>query len=527
MLIDGNAPVHDSVRSADVLIVGAGAVGLVLGILLGRAGRRVTIVEAGDRTPSADYIADNWGPSTGMPHKGLLDGRMKALGGTTRLWGGQLLPFGRSDFQRSYAGKPDWPVQYDDIAPWFSRAFDLLDISPEDLDENRIWASTGNRAPDLGPYLHVGMNIWLPTPDFTQFFKKEIADLSTLSIVTNIEAQKLIFNPGGSVVGIECNSVEGRKLFSGLEVVLANGTLEISRLLLRAAATTPNCPFRDNQNIGRGFVDHLHGLAGRVEDLDKKNLSQIFDNVYFHGRKYGVKIRASERFVQERGIGNCAGTLNGKISIGQSVSDLRLLVKRIVSDGDWRQFGTTFVTSLSMLRVLSPLIFRYLVRRRSFNLFEHGVYLGLELEQIVNPECRLFLDPAKPPQVAAIGLHWAFDGREMDAAAEFCTEIAARFEQQHLGRIVLDPRILARDPAFLADCHDAYHQIGGARMAESAATGVVDRNLRVFGTTNLSILGAAVFPSGSFANPTFTAMAFAHRLADRLSVALATKRGSA
>jgi choline dehydrogenase-like flavoprotein len=161
MLIDGNVPIPESVQSADVLIVGAGAVGLVLGILLGRAGWRVTIVEAGGQTPSADYITANWGPSTGMHHNGLLDGRMKALGGTTRLWGGQLLPFGRSDFQRSYVGKPDWPIQYDDIAPWFSRAFAFLDIPPEDLDENLIWASTGNRAPDLGPHLRVGMSIWL------------------------------------------------------------------------------------------------------------------------------------------------------------------------------------------------------------------------------------------------------------------------------------------------------------------------------------------------------------------------------
>ena len=39
---------------------------------------------------------------------------------------------------------------------------------------------------------------------------------------------------------------------------------------------------------------------------------------------------------------------------------------------------------------------------------------------------------------------------------------------------------------------------------------------KVFGTVNFYIAGAATFPSSSFANPTFTALALARRLADHL-----------
>ena len=55
-------------------------------------------------------------------------------------------------------------------------------------------------------------------------------------------------------------------------------------------------------------------------------------------------------------------------------------------------------------------------------------------------------------------------------------------------------------------------------MAESAEHGVVDPNLRVFGTQNLFALGAATFPSGSFANPTLTALALAVLLSDHLTL---------
>jgi choline dehydrogenase-like flavoprotein len=59
--------------------------------------------------------------------------------------------------------------------------------------------------------------------------------------------------------------------------------------------------------------------------------------------------------------------------------------------------------------------------------------------------------------------------------------------------------------------------MGGARIGADPGEGVVDGDLRVFGTGNLFVAGAAVFPSGSFANPTLTALALGLRLADHLA----------
>ena len=70
---------------------------------------------------------------------------------------------------------------------------------------------------------------------------------------------------------------------------------------------------------------------------------------------------------------------------------------------------------------------------------------------------------------------------------------------------------------FLAQCHDTNHQCGGLRMSTDPSQGVTDRNLKVHGCDNLYVAGAAVFPSSSFANPTYTAMALGLRLADHLS----------
>ena len=65
--------------------------------------------------------------------------------------------------------------------------------------------------------------------------------------------------------------------------------------------------------------------------------------------------------------------------------------------------------------------------------------------------------------------------------------------------------------------HDTYHQSGGALMGTSDRNGIVNRNLKVFGTENLYVAGSSTFRTGSGANSVFTALAFATRLVDHLT----------
>jgi choline dehydrogenase-like flavoprotein len=75
-------------------------------------------------------------------------------------------------------------------------------------------------------------------------------------------------------------------------------------------------------------------------------------------------------------------------------------------------------------------------------------------------------------------------------------------------------------PAFEA-VNGGWHQMGTTRMARDAKTGVVDEHCRVHGVANLFVAGSSVFPSCGFANPTFTILALAIRLADHLRARLA------
>jgi choline dehydrogenase-like flavoprotein len=65
-----------------------------------------------------------------------------------------------------------------------------------------------------------------------------------------------------------------------------------------------------------------------------------------------------------------------------------------------------------------------------------------------------------------------------------------------------------------------FHPAGGCAMAADEASGVVDRDCRVFGLDNLWLAGAAVFPTSGSSNPTLTIVALALRLADHLAAGL-------
>jgi len=59
--------------------------------------------------------------------------------------------------------------------------------------------------------------------------------------------------------------------------------------------------------------------------------------------------------------------------------------------------------------------------------------------------------------------------------------------------------------------------MGGTRMHGDPRQGVVDADARVHGIANLYVAGSSLFPTGGAANPTFTLVALALRLADHLN----------
>jgi choline dehydrogenase-like flavoprotein len=171
-----------------------------------------------------------------------------------------------------------------------------------------------------------------------------------------------------------------------------------------------------------------------------------------------------------------------------------------------------------VLGTAAPLALRYLKDRRSFKPRDAEVGLMLFAEQLPTPRSRVALGPQRD----ALGqqrlqVDWRIDGRELNAKRHFALALADALQRLKLARVKVHPDLLSASPAYLSRVQDAVHQMGTARIGVSATEGVVDADLRVHGTENLHVAGAAVFPSTGYANPTFTAIALGQRLAAHLA----------
>ena len=63
-----------------------------------------------------------------------------------------------------------------------------------------------------------------------------------------------------------------------------------------------------------------------------------------------------------------------------------------------------------------------------------------------------------------------------------------------------------------------YHHMGGTRVGHDPNNyDVVDKNLKLFGTNNLYLVGSSIFRTGGQANPTLTIVQLSLRLAEHLS----------
>jgi choline dehydrogenase-like flavoprotein len=64
------------------------------------------------------------------------------------------------------------------------------------------------------------------------------------------------------------------------------------------------------------------------------------------------------------------------------------------------------------------------------------------------------------------------------------------------------------------------HDMGTTRMSNDPSKGVVDKHCRIHSAKNLYIAGSSVFSTSGFANPTYTIMALALRIAEHIKVDL-------
>lgn len=520
MLLSAQDDAVEDLDPFDIMIVGSGAVGMTMAVDLARKGHRVALLEAGPVKPaqsSQKYF--EMARAVGHVLPGLHVGRFRCVGGTTHFWGGQLVPFEPIVFEdRPWVNAANWPIRAEDIDAFYQPTFDILGMKQVERDDGAVWDKLGVTAPPKTERVQPIFTRWTPESNFAIHFAKDVQDNPNLTLIQMAQVGALVTNDQGHVTGVELR-FEGQdpKVLCGKKIVLANGTIEISRLLQLPAHGSSSAPWAGNPWIGKGFFDHVDSYTGSVHPVDKRKFMDTFENAVIDGLKYSPKLRLSDEIQRQENLLEISGHFVFNSSLSETIANLKIVIKGLMRGRLDKSRLKNPLALFSALRFIGPMALRYIRYRRIMNLTDGGIQLRLTSEQSALRDSEIRLTEEKDAfDMPVVEVDWKIGDEVIHTLAEFAEYLRDYLKETGLAEVKIDPQLLARDPAYLDKVDDANHQMGGARMATNARDGVVDANCKVFGTEGLYVAGAAIYPTSGFANPTFTAIAFGMRLADHL-----------
>lgn len=493
--------------SGDIVIVGAGTVGLFIAHRLLEAGKSIMIIEAGDTV--SKMLGDGGGAeSIGVPHEGTRLGRAFGLGGTSAFWGGQLDEFLNVDLCRS---GHEWPLPHGELRHWYDVTYRALGL-PNKLETHEYQRQLGIDAASH-PTIEQYFTSWLPQPNFAALFKKNVQKNQSLKILLNAVVTDIVFE-GNRAKSLRFTGTEGTtNEVHGNTFIFAAGTVANAQLFLTTQLKS-QVPWKDSKHIGHSFHDHFALRVAAVEAIDEKRFSDFFENGFAGGRKLQPKLRYTNAHRTQVPISMCA-MFDFKSSIDAQLGNIKMLVKQFRSGLIHSNVQTIPSDAWAVGRSLFPIVKRFITNRRIAAVRDLGTDLVVQSEQIVNSASRIrVVGDAIPDKrgLLSVGVDWQVDGGELKYIERFTQDVGRFLEAQGVARLSKT----ADTDIYKSRLDDTYHMAGGLIMSQSRSSGVTNQYGQVWDTDNVFIAGASQFPTSGYANTTLTALALGARLADHL-----------
>lgn len=504
MLIDLRQLAGDEQFEADVCVVGAGAAGITLARELSARGRSVLVVESGgmayEQPTQALYAGSEGGTVLDAKTQYLSSSRLRYFGGTTGHWNGWCRPLDADDFRlRPWVAPDRWPIDLEDLRPYYERASPVLQISPFDYEQ----AAAGIQPKLLDDDESFQTNFFHISPPtrFGQAYGEELERNERVRVLLYANLRRIDTTADADhVEELEVVRLDGRAFpVRARQVVLAAGGIENARLLLANRGVQSEGLGNGADQVGRYFMDHPYLRVGYAVMPYWRHLI---------GRNY------KKSWVRSRG-----NSIHGVLRVRSAVREQQELLNGLVvfeplTDAQSRQLATDiagFVTNQHLLAGHPPP--------------DPGTtYFGWVLvhgEQKPNAESRVTLDE----ETDALGMPRSrLDWRLMDEDAASLIKTAELFAQRIGAHSRGRMRLLATPEDLWSRTQWSWHHMGTTRMHQDPKRGVVDADCRVHGIDNLFVAGSSVFTTSGASNPTYTIVALALRLSDHLDRLLGSIR---
>jgi choline dehydrogenase-like flavoprotein len=511
---------------ADVCIVGSGVSGALVAAALSGPSVRVLVLDAGEPPDRAEVMKRMLAgrpayehrrpPSRSTGRDKFDDSLLYVVGGSTWHWVGTAMRLLRADFEMKgrFGVAVDWPLRYDDLAPFYDRAEAEFGVAgdassepertkgyplpafPRSLVDQfmvkvcekkhlriRATPQARNSVAYAGRAQCCSSATCHPVcpvqAKYDASHHVRLAEERGAQVLSGATATRLALGESGRIERL----VFRRRDRSQHEVragrfVLACNAFQTARLLmLSRTERLPDGLASSSGLLGKHLMDHAlvsaAGVAPRpiFPGRGPRQTSHVADYALEDGRteRSGFNLEISNKYFDP--------ARRGRILIGRGLrgDDLHEQVQRDVQ-------GHLNIRAL--------------------------------LETLPDPGNRVELDPEHRDEFGDPGLRHIYD------VGDYCRRGARR--AQTILRSILEA----------GECEDirvgdwdgrGLHIAGTARMGTDPRTSVVDRDLRAHDHDNLWIIGSSVFPTIGLTNPTLTIAALAIRLGDHLGRAGAPK----
>jgi len=544
-------------RNFDFCVVGSGPAGIITVLELERLTEKRSILfleygVAGDGTHNAldDYIH----LSNPEHHYAPAECTNKGLGGTSETWGGRCVMYDKVDFlpRAPFAEHCTWPANIlSDLQPYLAKADSYFECAPggftlreqPGIDYQPI--AEGFRE---GPVTDSVIEKWSRPTRFAAQYGDAVKKSKNIWLCEGIELRQLgVPNPSGQVEEATVRDRAGvqRKVKASC-FILAMGGQETTRVLMKSPTVFEKRGGMPPA-LGRYYQGHLSGKIASVQFAGDPEKTDFGFKRLAKGEYIRRRLQFTSQALQDHGILNTALWLDNPHyfdlkhrSGAMSFMYLAMLTPRLgrrlapptiahsITKGKVNKVGAHVANILrdlpgSLLVPASIFVRRYCMRRKLPGVFLHSranLYaLHFHAEQIPTTENRMELDQGGE----SLDIHYGYTDKDVESVIKAhellddwlkqcgCGHLVYWYPQHELGKRIRD------------GSKDGVHQVGTTRMSAQMEEGVVDKNLMLWGTTNVFVCSSSVFPTSGQANPTFLLGIFAARLGHFLSARCATR----
>jgi choline dehydrogenase-like flavoprotein len=445
------------------------------------------------------------------------------VGGRSLTWGRQSYRWSDLDFEanKTDGHGVDWPVRYNDIAPWYDKVEEYIGVSgqtlglkqlpdgkfqpPMDLNcvELDLQKSMSEKFDDgrlltIGRVAHITdseANIegrqpcqyrnrcWRGCP-FGGYFSSNSSTLpaaertGNMTLRPNSIAYEVIYDDrtkkatGVKIIDAETNE---KITFKAKVIFLCASSMATVGILLQSKSERfPNGLGNDSDALGRGIMDHHYqlGANAKVEGYVDKYYKGRRPNGFYIPRFVNLD-EASEKKDYLRGFGYQGGASRG--SWTASVAEMGYgsnLKENILKPGEWQIGATGF-----------------------------GEFLPYDDNRV-----RLSNTEKDKWGLPQLDFDVEFKENEYKMREDIKTQIAtilteAGFKDVNIYDAKTGPGL-------------GIHEMGGARMGRDSKTSIVNKHNQIHEVANVYITDGAFMSSSSCVNPSLTYMAFTARAAN-------------